>query len=117
MKLLETLALSLYLTLSFALYASAAPENWSKSDNRCPIISDVYTRDVGEVTGELGIYYWCYWFDGNSHHLTMRPTNLMGGFDRAITPVGNKRNDSFYKNYLKTCAQQYVDGWGFCGAI
>lgn len=115
MKLIKTLILSTYLTLSFALYASAAPENWSKSDSRCPKVSDVYTRDVGEVTGELGTYYWCYWFDGNSHHLTMRPTNLMGGFIRSIIPIEGKNIN--YKRYLKTCAQKYVNGLGFCGEV
>jgi hypothetical protein len=115
-KLIKTLALSIYFTFSLGVYAHADPANWSKSDNRCPVSSDEFNRDVGTVTGQGGTYYWCYWYESETgiHHISMRPTNTIGGFERTLKTGGE--TPYYYKNYLTKCAQQYVDNLGFCGS-
>jgi len=116
-SLIKTITLVTLFTFSFVSYAAADPANWSTSDNRCPKVSDKFYREVGQVSGELGTYYWCYWRDVKGvHHLTMRPSNQLGGFDRTLQPL-DKKGTSFYKNYLLTCAQDYVNGLGFCGEV
>lgn len=115
-RLIKTIVLSLCLTLSFALYANADPANWSESDNRCPKVSDGYEREVSTVSGPVGIYYVCYWFDDNNvHNLTMRPINILGGFNRAADDVKGKSN--LIKKHLFKCAQDYVNYLGFCGEV
>jgi hypothetical protein len=115
-RILKTLALAIYFTFSFALYASADPANWSESDNRCPKVSDGFEREVSTVTGTGGTYYVCYWFDNNNvHNLTMRPLNIMGGFNRAADDERGKSN--LIKRHLFKCAKDYVDNKGFCGEV
>lgn len=116
-KTFNIVVLSLCLTLSFAYKANADPTNWSESDNRCPKISDGFEREISTVSGPVGTYYVCYWFDDNNnvHNLTMRPLNIMGGFNRAADDQGGKSN--LIKRHLFKCAQDYVDYLGFCGEV
>lgn len=114
-KLIKTLILSIYLTFSFSLYANANPANWSKTDNRCPNGTERYKREVGTITGQEGTYYWCYWYDGIAHNMSMRPTNRFRGIIRGRTQDDNVPQH-YYKNYLFHCAQDYVNGKGFCGS-
>lgn len=120
MKALKT-AITKATVISLCLVISALPVNansndWSKSDNRCPRGTERYKREVGGVTGQGGTYYWCYWYDGIAHNISMRPVGKLGGFVRSITPESNIPR-SYYRNYLIYCAQRYVDNWGFCGAV
>ena len=116
-RLIITGLLSTLLTISIGLPTKAEPENWSESDNRCPKVSDGFKREVSTVSGPVGTYYVCYWFDDNNnvHNLTMRPLNIMGGFNRAADDQGGKSN--LIKRHLFKCAQDYVDYLGFCGEV
>lgn len=115
-RLIIRIVLSTLLTISISLPTKAAPENWSESDNRCPKVSDGYEREVSTVTGLAGTYYVCYWFnDNNVHNLTMRPINVLGGFNRAADDQKGKSN--LIKKHLFKCAQDYVDYLGFCGEV
>lgn len=114
-KTFNTLLISICFTFSFTLYANADPINWSQLDNRCPVSSDRFNREVGIVTGLGGTYYWCYWYDSGVHYISMRPTNILGGFERSLVTKGETPH--YYKKYLIICARQYVDYLGFCGEV
>lgn len=95
----------------------AKPENWSVTDSRCPKSSDPFEREAETIKGEGGIYFVCYWLNTETgeYKMSMRPTHIMGGFERSMDDNGQGRD--YYINYYRNCAQQYVDHLGFCGVI